>query len=279
MYRTWMFVPGSQDKHLDKAKDLPADVLIFDLEDAVPKMDKAVARRKVKISIQNLENKINFVRVNALSTPYFLEDIDQIVDSNLAGVVLPKTNTREDIIITDYLLRQTELKHGLKSNSISIVPIIETGKGLHNAYEIASASERVQCLSFGAEDFKLDMEIDAKEAEYELMYARSSLVTDSRAAEKQAPIDSVYIDFQDHQGLESSARNGKRFGFQGKLVIHPKQIEVINQVFAPTVEQIKEAKVIVETYNFEEAGAIQIDGQMIDFPVAERARKMLTHIE
>lgn len=279
MYRTWMFVPGSQDKHLNKAKDLRADVLIFDLEDAVSTADKAIARNKVKNCIENLENRVNFVRVNSLSTPHFLKDIQRIADSNLDGIVLPKTNEREDVIITDYLLEQLELKHGFESHSLSIVPIIETGKGLQNAYTIACASKRVQCLCFGVEDFQLDMDIETDEAEFQLMYARSQLVTASKAAGKQAPIDSVYIDFNDHKGLKDSANNGRKFGFQGKLVIHPMQIELINQVFSPTSAQIKEAKQIVEMYDFEEGGATQIEGKMVDFPVAEQARKMLARIE
>lgn len=281
MYRTWMFVPGSQDKHLKKAADLSADVLIFDLEDAVPTVDKETARLKVKECIQKLEKKVSFVRVNALSTPYFLEDIKQIASPHLSGIILPKTNNREDIIIADYLLEQQEQEQGLLKGSLSIVPLIETAQGLNNAEKIASASERVSHLSFGAEDFMLDLNMDAGQEEQELLYARSKLVTASRSAGKEAPVDSVYTDFKDDIGLGKAAKKGKMLGFQGKLVIHPKQIDVVNQIFSPTSEQIAKARKIIQMYDAsekEEGGVIQIDGKMVDVPVAERARKILSYV-
>lgn len=277
-----MFIPGSQDKHLEKAESLSADALIFDLEDAVSEKDKETARCKVKSCLSHLTEKTNFVRVNALTTPHFLEDVRKVVCSELAGIVLPKVNQKEDIGIADYLLGQFEMRYHLPKAFTKIVPIIESASGLYRAHEIATASERISCLAFGAEDYKLDVTIDSQGSELELLYARSKLVTASKAAGKDAPIDSVYTDFGDEKGLEESAKMGKKLGFQGKLLIHPKQINTVNSVYSPTEEQIKEAKRILEVYETSfnhEDGAIQIDGKMVDRPVVEQARKLLSLVE
>lgn len=279
MYRTWMFIPGSQDKYLEKTQDLSADVFIFDLEDAVSIADKKIARDKVKKCMQNLANRLNFVRVNPLSSPYMLEDLQQIMNSKLTGIMIPRTTGREDVIIVDYILEQLEIKHGIERKSLSIIPLIETAEGLHNSYEIASASERVYCLSFGAEDFMLDLNIESTEGEQELLYARSKLVTVSKVAVKGRPIDSVFTDFTDNNGLKESATKAKKLGFQGKLIVHPNQIEAVNQVFTPTSEQIIQARKIVEKFDRTEEVVIQVDGKMVDYPVVEQARQILSYLE
>lgn len=282
MYRSWMFVPGNNEKHLRKVKDLTADVIIYDLEDAVPDERKASARVQVKETIASRSEKVNFVRVNALDTRYFIDDINGIMTEHLSGIMLPKVNSREDILIAAYLLGQLEEKHQLPKGGLAIVPLIETAKGLENASDIAKASERVLCLSFGAEDYTLDLNIEPANAEEALTYARSKLVVASKAADKEAPIDSVYTDFHNEAGLEQAALASKRYGFQGKLLIHPKQIDIVNRVFSPTDEQIAEAKRIVELYEAslqKGEGAVQLDGKMIDVPIAERAKRILAYAE
>lgn len=278
MYRSWLFVPGNQEKHLQKAKELKADVIIYDLEDAVSEKNKAFARMKVKETIEISSRQVNFVRVNPLVTTYFMEDLNGIISDNLTGIVLPKVNDSKDIIIADYLLEQLEEKHNLSKGCLSIIPIIETAIGIQNIDEITCASDRILCLCFGAEDYMLDLNIRPSIQQSELTYARSKMVIASRAAGREAPIDSVHTNFQDEKGLEKASQLSKQFGFQGKLIIHPNQIETVNKVFSPSVDEIEEAKKIVELYRQSlEKGkdTIQIDGKMIDFPVAERAKKLL----
>lgn len=282
MYRSWLFVPGNQEKHLRKVNDLLADVIIYDLEDAVPEANKQIARETVNKTIEKAVDKVNVVRVNALDTRHFLEDLNELSGINLAGIMLPKTNGRDDILIADFLLGKLEEKQGLENSSLSIIPIIETAKGLEHVGEIAAASERVHCLSFGAEDYMLDLNLEPDGCNQELNYARSKMIVASKAAGIEAPIDSVYTDFQDEQGLERVTRQGKQSGFQGKLLIHPKQINVVNRIFSPTKEQIDEAKQIVALYTESlkrGEGAVQLNGKMIDVPVAERARKILSFAE
>lgn len=279
---SWLFIPGNKEKHLQKAYQLNADALIFDLEDAVPSTEKEKARKHVVQTIQKLDNKNNFIRVNELASDYFLDDLEKMIIPNVNGVVLPKVNNRGDIAIADYLIGKFERKNGLKNGAISIVPIIETAEGIHKALEIAQASTRIKRLAFGAEDFMLDLNIYPDESESELLYARSQLVVASREARIEPPIDSIYTDFRDEDGLKTATERGKRFGFRGKLLIHPDQIETVNNIFVPTTKEIAEAKKIVQAY--EEAirvgqGAIQVDGKMIDVPIYERAKKMLKHHE
>lgn len=277
MLYSWLFIPGNKEKHLQKANQLRADVFIFDLEDAVPPLEKEKAREKVVQTLQTLEKNI-FVRVNDLASDYILADLEKVIIPNVQGIVLPKVNHKEDIIIADFLVSKFEKKNGLERGAISIVPLIETAEGVDQAFDIASGSDRVCRLALGAEDLILDLNIDPSEGESELLYVRSQLVIASRAAKIKAPIDSVYTDFRDETGLSLATRNGKKHGFGGKLLIHPAQIEPVNNIFMPTVTEMNEAKMIVQAYEKairEGEGATQVDGKMIDAPVYERAKKLV----
>src|SRR5699024_3086157 len=282
MIRSWMFIPGSHDKHLQKAQSLDSDVLIFDLEDAVAENEKKVARQKIIPFLKNQQHKKCYVRVNSLESPHFMKDIKDIICLELDGIILPKASCTEDIIITDYLLKQMEMESNIPKGKTKIVPLIENGIGIHNSYTIAVASERIMCLAFGAEDFTLDLTINTTENESELQYARAKLVEVSGAAGIEAPIDTVYTSIQNQKGLQKSAYNSKNLGFQGKLAIHPEQLKIINTVYSYSTEQIEEAKTIVSAYNKSIAqgkGAIEYNGKMIDMPVAEKAKNILKKLK
>ncbi|WP_158591737.1 HpcH/HpaI aldolase/citrate lyase family protein [Oceanobacillus halophilus] len=282
MIKTWLFIPGNNEKHLQKARILDVNALIFDLEDAVSVSEKETARLKVSKIIQETKENLNYIRINDRTTPFFLDDLYECVRDGLTGIVLPKVNTKEDIVIIDYLLEVLERKYQINNHKVSIIPIIESASGLYHAYEIATASTRIQCLAFGAEDYKLDLNISPDHHGTELLYSKSKLVEVSSAAGIEPPIDSVFTDFQDEEGLVEDARMGKRLGFQGKLLIHPNQIDRTNQIYSPTPEEIEEAKKIVQQYNEsldKGEAAIQIDGKMVDIPVAERARKLLLYAD
>jgi citrate lyase subunit beta / citryl-CoA lyase len=280
--RTWMFVPGSQERRLQKVKDLPADVLIYDLEDAVAASEKEKARKMVRQALRENAEKVNFVRINDPSTPYFLADLQEIVAEGLAGIILPKAAKKEDVILVDRLLGQLEEGKNLPRGSIRIVPLIESALGLQHAYEIATASDRVIRLAFGSVDFTLDIGAKLTKEGTELLYARSQLVVASRAAGIEGPIDAVYIHIRDLEGLQQETRFAKQLGFQGKMVIHPEQIPIVNKIFTPTAEEVEEAKAIVDAFAEAVAagsGAIQWNGKMIDYPVAERAKRIVAQAE
>ncbi|GAX90113.1 HpcH/HpaI aldolase/citrate lyase family protein [Effusibacillus lacus] len=278
LFRSWIFVPGNNERRLEKAKDLQADVIIYDLEDAVALSEKDKAREMVRQAIGNNSEKIHFVRINDPSTAYFFDDVNELAGHGLTGIVLPKAAKREQILFVDHLLSQMEEKRNTNIGSIEIVPLIESAAGLYNAFEIAGASERIKRLAFGAVDFTLDINAQLTKEGTELLFARSQLVIASRAAGIEPPIDTVFVDIKDREGLLRDTRLAKQLGFQGKLVVHPDQIEVVNQVFAPTAEEIEEAKVI--TAAFDEAlssgvAAIQVNGKLVDYPVAARAKKIV----
>lgn len=278
LFRSWMFVPGNHPRRLEKAKELQADVIIYDLEDAVPHQEKEKAREMAKAALWNNREKVQFVRVNDPSTDYFLDDLSAVAGRDLAGILLPKAASKEQILLADGLLTQWEKKLGLQNGALEIVPIIESALGLVHAYEIATVKGRVKRLAFGSVDYTLDIGAQLTKEGTELLFARSQLVVVSRAAGIEAPIDAVYIHLNDPAGLAQDAKLAKQLGFYGKLVIHPDQIQMVNDLFSPTEEELEEAKRITTAFDQALASgvaAIQVGGRMIDYPVAERAKRIL----
>lgn len=282
MLYSWLFVPGNQKKHLQKVAELKADAFIFDLEDAVSFAEKERARDKVLETMLMMKRKDSYVRINEITSSDCLADLEKVVNPYLSGVMLPKVNQKEDIVVLDTLLHQLEIKKNISPGSTLIVPLIETTLGIKNVYEISQASERISRLAFGAEDLILELNLQPDGDEKELLFMRTQITLASKLAKLQAPIDSVYTDFTDDAGLQQAAVRGKRLGFGGKLLIHPNQISIVNNVFQPTAEEIVSLQRLVMTY--EETighgpGVIQLDGKMVDLPIYERAKKLLTKYE
>ncbi|MBM7599462.1 citrate lyase subunit beta/citryl-CoA lyase [Virgibacillus halotolerans] len=274
--RSWLFVPGSNKRALERSLTLEADMIIYDLEDAISINEKQKARTLVK-DILERSKKVNYVRINRLSTLAY-EDVEEIVQKGIAGVVLPKAETREDILVLDHQLSHWEQKRHIPAGSVRIVPLIESALGLYHSVEIAQASPRVNQLMFGAVDFTLDINTQMSESGEEIIYARSQLVIASRVAGIEAPIDTVYTDIHNSEGLLADTQLAKQLGFQGKLIIHPGQISDVNRVFTPDEKEIEEAQGILNANEQAERdglGAFQLNGKMIDFPVVERARKII----
>ncbi|MBM4448456.1 MAG: CoA ester lyase [Chloroflexi bacterium] len=280
LLRTLLFVPGNQARRLEKAHLIPADALILDLEDSVPPSEKDSARKMVAASIDELaaSGKDIFVRINSLPTPYAVSDIKAVATKSLRGICLPKSETADDIRRADALLADAEKKSCLEAGSISIMALIETSKGIINAYEIVSASPRIIGAIFGAEDFALEMGIKRTKEGAEIYYPRTVVAVACHAANVLA-IDSVYTDVRDTDGLIRETRAVAQLGFQGKAVIHPDQVGPVNQVFVPSDEEIAQARRVVHTFEAAVAqgqASVSLDGKMVDAPVAERARKVLT---
>lgn len=280
LFRSLMFVPGNQPRRLEKVPSLRSDVILYDLEDSVPIEEKEIARSLVGEALLKHTYKSSFVRVNALSTVYFFEDVSAVICESLQGIVLPKTEQRDQIVIADYLLTQLERKNGLETGRLEIIPLIETALGISNALEVAASCPRVKRMAFGAVDYTLDIQAELTEESLETFMARSQLVIASRAAGIEPPIDTVYINIKQPEGLEASTKQAKQIGFQGKLVIHPDQIDIVHSVFSPSSKEIEAAQKVIQA--FEEANrlglaAIQVDGKMIDYPVVERAKRILAY--
>lgn len=264
---TALFVPGNRPERFEKAAAAGADVVIIDLEDAVPTPDKARALDAVVVALTAgaLTPARAMVRINAIGTRSFESEVATLValsavpGNGLIGVMVPKAEHAGEL--AELALR---LPPGLP-----IVPLIESGLGLRNCFELASVAG-VSRLAFGAIDFALD--IDAGDGDRYLDYARSHLVVTSRAASIAAPLDSPSPEIRDASLILESAVLARNFGFGGKLCIHPTQIGSVTAAFTPSEESIRWARAVVDA-GIE--GAANLDGRMIDLPVIERANRVL----
>ena len=278
--RTALFVPGTRTDRVDKAVGVGADIVIIDLEDAVPLDMKVQTRTPVREKIVEHADKKVFVRVNALDTEYAVDDVREIVVKELTGIMFPKVETASQVKDIDKLLSDVEQDIGIKIGSVGLIALVETALAVENAYDIAAAApERMITMAFGAADFTLDIGVEMTIEGWELHYPRAKMAIAARAAGIHSPIDTPFmIDIKDLEGLENDAIRAKKLGFQGKLCIHPNQVGVCNRIFAPTKEEIEFAQKAVLA--FEEAetngsAAIQINGKFIDYPIVERARRIL----
>jgi len=279
--RSFLFAPGNHARRVEKALTLDADAVILDLEDAVAIAEKPATRGAVAAAFERPRSGLLYVRVNASDTEFCYGDLVAIVRPGLDGIILPKVETVAGLVAVDWVLDQLERERDLPPRSIDLVPIIETGRGLAAIEALLTAGSRLRRVAFGAGDFTLDLNMQWSRGEAELGYARAKIATASRAAGLEAPLDTVWVDLQDEDGLEASARTALGFGFQGKMCIHPAQVPVVNRVFSPSEAEIDFATRVVAAFEQAEregSAAIQLDGKFIDYPIVYRAQRVLRAI-
>lgn len=285
--RSMLFVPGNNMRMITKAATVASDGIIFDLEDAVSFADKETARVMVRDSIKVLKSGgfHLFVRVNALSTKLTAEDLNFVLVEGLNGIVLPKAETKSDVLGLEGMLEEGEDASGVKLGSTKVVPQIETAKGVVNAYEVAAASERVIAVAFGAGDYCRDLGRDVSQIsaeQTELLYARSHIVNCSRASGVQV-IDTPFLGLlTNRDGFMKETILAAQLGFSGKLLIHPTQIEFVNKTFTPSPGEVGYAKRVVEAFEEAEArglGAISFEGKMVDYMNYTQAKDLLRFVE
>ncbi len=277
--RSFLFVPGNRKDMMEKARYLPADALILDMEDSVPPAEKSRAREVISSALPAMlkDGRPVFVRVNPLMSGLTDEDLAAVVSPGLTGISLPKVEEKIDMEAINLKLEWFERERGMENRSVTVLPWIESPRSLLNAYSIASSSRRVMGLGFGADDYTLSMGIQRSREGEELDYPRHVVAVDARAADV-LPLDTPYVEYKDKEGLINDCKRAKRMGFAGKFAIHPSQVELINAAFSPSPQEIEEAQRIVEAFEKALAGGsavCSLDGRMIDTPVAERARKLL----
>jgi citrate lyase subunit beta/citryl-CoA lyase len=281
MFRTYMYVPGIQEGMLAKAPDRGADAYILDLEDSVPVAQKEKARGMVLKALPDISQRTRaalFVRVNGLGTDQFVDDLFSVAHPALTGISVPKIETPQQIPVIDTFLAEAEKRRGLKPGSLGLIVNIESALGLVNVHEILKAGKRIVAVSMGGEDYALDLDIVRTESAEELNYPRQTIAVAARAAEVQA-IDMVFPDVNNEPGLIANTKAGRRMGFRAKQIIHPKQVAVVNDLLSPSEEEMAKARVVVSAYEEGESsgkGAVALNGQMIDRPVVERARRLLS---
>lgn len=261
--RSFLFAPGSDERKLRKALEAGADAVVADLEDAVVAPEKERARALVADALGGPAPCLRLVRVNAAGSAWLEDDLAAVAGLGLDAVVLPKATP--------------EALTALSGLGLPVVAIVETADGLRRAHDVAGAGP-VAALLLGAVDLGLALGLEPRSDGMELLVPRSTLVLASATAGLRGPVDQVWLDVRDEQGLERDCLLARSLGLRGKACIHPAQVPVVNEAFAPSESELRRAREVVAAYDravAEGKGAVALDGEMIDLPVVERARQVL----
>jgi citrate lyase subunit beta/citryl-CoA lyase len=256
-----------------------SDAVIIDLEDAVPHTEKDAARRLVRRFLERYRerNKLIYVRINALDTVWARDDLREVLPALPDGVRLPKADAPEIVERLDTLLTEFEEELGLDIGRFRILPSIESAQGVINAIQIARSSRRLMGLAFGAEDYTASMEIERTKTGAELQNARARVVWAAKASGIQ-PIDSIFADVNDVEGLRRETELVKALGYTGKSLVNPRQIEIVHDVFAPKPDEVEWATQVLDAIRRARemgTGVIALRGKMVDAPVVKRALRTL----
>ena len=287
LLRSLMFVPAHRPRMVERAlgqgefEPSALDVAILDLEDGVPADEKDRARAAVAALLALPAGDAGPARYVRVTSDLEARDVDLVaaVRPGVDGIVAPKIDHADLVASLARDLDEREDGMGFARGSIRIIASIESARGLLEAHAIAACSDRVVALLFGAEDFARDLSLPIeREAEAsELLYARSAVVVAAVAARCQA-IDGIWPDVTDNDGLRRDALQARRLGFSGKSLIHPGQIDAINDVFSPSAEEVSHARRVIDAFEgarLKGLGAVALDGKLLDQPIVERARRTL----
>jgi citrate lyase subunit beta/citryl-CoA lyase len=277
--RSMLYIPGNNPAMIQQGGVYGADSILLDLEDAVALNQKDAAR----ILVRNMVNVIDFydsevcVRVNHLSTPFGLADLEAIVPLQPSAIRYPKTESAEEVAELLKIIEKIEDRHGLPHTKMTLHAMIETAMGVQNVFDIASKFNRVDAITIGGQDLTADMNIVYTPDGAGIDFARKRIVMAAKASHIDV-IDTVFPDVNDEEGLRRETEYAKKIGFTGKAVINPRQIEIIHDVYTPTEEEIRKAYRIVKEFKINSAagiGVFAIDGKMIDAPIVTRAEYIL----
>ena len=278
-----LYFPANSVRMVVKAATLPVDAAIFDLEDAVSLDDKETARILAKNYVMLIKRRgiHTFVRINSVGTGLMMEDLRSVVVKGLDGVMLAKTETGSDVTRVAKMLSLVEKRSRLAPKSVKLMPLIESARGVENSFDIATASDRIVGVAFGAGDYYRDLGRDVStvsEEENELLYARSRIVNTGRAAGVQA-IDTPFLGLLvDREAFLREVKLAVRLGFKGKQCVHPSQIESINEFFSPTREEVNRAMRIVDAFGQAQRrglAAISFEGKMVDIMTYRQAKDVM----
>lgn len=277
--RTMLYVPGNNAGMIKDVYIYGADSIMFDLEDSVSIHEKDAARFLVYNALKTIDygEKETIVRINGLDTVHGMNDLEAIVRAKPDVIRLPKTETAEDIIQVEREVERIEKECGMEVGTVKLMAAIESALGIINAYAIAMSSKRLIGIAIGAEDFVTDMKTTRSPEGIELLQARSQLLLAARAAGIDA-IDTVYSDINNEEGFRKEVEHIKQLGFDGKSIINPRQIKIVNEVYTPTQKDIDKALKIIEAIEEAErkgSGVISLNGKMIDKPIVERAKRVI----
>jgi citrate lyase subunit beta/citryl-CoA lyase len=286
MFRTLLFAPAARPELLAKAQTGNADALIFDLEDSVAAHLKDEARANVAKSLADGLAKPMYLRINNPRAGDFRADIAVLVNAksvaNVMGVILPKADDAADVDTIATELADVEKRHGMPADSLAIIPLIETCLGLRNTFEICRASPRIRGVALASAeqgDFIVDLGGRWTPQSLALAYPRSKMVVDARAAGIDWIVDGVFMNLKDIDALRSECLIARELGCNGKMAIHPTQVDVMHEIFSPSAEELEYARGLIEAHREAAAagvGAVKFRGMMVDYANVRLAERTLS---
>jgi len=280
LMRSLMFVPGHNESLLRKAAESEADVLLLDIEDSVqPVANKTIARALIEdLIVQGVfTRKKIYIRINDRESGQLLDDLAAMSTLQVEGFVYPKATGAEDIFFIDRLLESYEFKNGFQKGRFKLIALIETAEAVLNVLSIAKSSERMVALAYGCEDFLADLNGQHDLNENALFVPRAMIAMAARAA-GIIPIDTVHIRVHDLENLEQNLKIAKTLGFEGMLVLNPKEIPLVHTYFSPTEEEIKKAEEIIALAKQAVAdghGVVMRNGRFVGPPLIAGAESVL----
>lgn len=280
LLRTMLFVPGHNEKLLNKASKSKADAVVLDLEDSCrPDSNKLLGRKIIleAVTCGLFSNMHVFVRINPRGTGFLFGDVSELTVKGVDGFLYPMAKSKGDIIFFSNLLTEIEDTKKIPHGTFKIVPVIETASGILCAREICAASERVIALGFGSEDFTTDMQ-SIRDVEGKSIFTPRAVVALAARSEGKIPIDTPHIDVHDLNGLEDHCLVAKTLGFEGMQILHPQEIEIVHRIYSPSENEIIKAKEIIRLFieaEKENKGVAIMDGKFIGPPLEKRAKKIL----
>lgn len=264
---------------LDRALNLRPDAFVPDMEDSVPWDEKANAREVTAAYVPQLaKNGVRVIpRVNSLDTELLEDDLSAVIGPHIYGVSVGKMDNPDILGDVVGIMQRIELRKGLPIGTTKLVPWIESAESIVKLHQICHSSPRIVAIALGAEDFTNDMEVERTDSDTEIAYARSAIAIAAREAGILA-LDTPFFAFREPDALRENSRASRGIGFRGRFAIHPAQIDILNEVFSPSEEEVAHARRVIEV--FEEAaamgrGSTSLDGKVVDVPVVKRAQALL----
>ncbi len=277
--RSLLYIPGNNPGMIQNCAIYGSDGVLLDLEDSISISEKDSARKLVKHALRTLDfgSVERVVRINGLDTPFFREDLEEIVPARPDAVRIPKIESPDDVRTADEIITRLERKSGMEPGSVRIHAMLETARAIVGAPAIAASSPRILGLTIGGQDLAADLGIKVTREGFEMLYARSAVVLAAKANGLLA-FDTVYTDINNLEGLREQAAMAVSLGFSGKAAIHPSQITVIHEAFTPEEKEVRKAERIVRGAREAEErhlGVVAVDGRMVDAPVVAQAIRTL----
>jgi citrate lyase subunit beta/citryl-CoA lyase len=276
--RSFLYAPANRARELAEAFDSIADAVVLDLEHSVAVAEQDAARRHAVEALRRPRGMKGYVRINAFPTRYCIADLDAVVGRWLDGVVLPKAEAPEALQVVAQRMSRLEEGAGIPAGTLDLIALIDSAKGLQRCDELAAATPRVRHLALGGEAYMQDLELEWSAGEQELSYARARLTHASRVAGIEPPIDTAVLQIPDHERFRSSALNGRRMGFQGKLCTAVNQLAACHEVFTPSAPEVERARAVVSAFELAQArgkAPLRPEVEALDQPRVHQARRIL----